>query len=292
MANASSALSAPVRSSSSLDLSRSTNGVPTSSCRSYPSRCSVPELTTLIRPPVSMPTSAVVNDASMRWLTSPAVARSAVTSMPVITAYAALPWSSCTMLVFQTIRSFSPDRVSASASRATGTPERLGHMSSASMSPASAGAEPQLPDRAPDEGAGRVAGDLGRRLVDADDDAVQVGDHDDAGRGVEGRAGEPLGDLQGTPRLVLRGDVEELRREQGLVAALGEPGERERHVARAAADQGDLRLPPVALARERLLERLTEVVAELDELEQRGVDELVPVTAEDLDRGLVEVHDP
>ena len=102
----------------------------------------MPELTTLIRPPVSTPTSAVVNDASMRWLTRPAVARSAVTSMPVMTAYAALPRSSCTMLVFQTIRSFSPDRVSASASRATGTPERFGHMRSASMSPASAGASP------------------------------------------------------------------------------------------------------------------------------------------------------
>ena len=87
-----------------------------------------------MRPPVSTPTSAVVNDASMRWLTRPAVARSAVTSMPVITAYAARPWSSWTMLVFQTMRSFSPERVSASDSRATGTPERLGHISRASTS--------------------------------------------------------------------------------------------------------------------------------------------------------------
>ena len=68
----------------------------------------MPELATRPGRAVSMPTMAVVSEASIRWLTSPAVVRSAVTSMPVMTAYIGFPCSSRTMLVFQTMRSFSP----------------------------------------------------------------------------------------------------------------------------------------------------------------------------------------
>ena len=46
------------------------------------------------------------------------------------------------MLVFQTIRSFSPVLVRASLSRTIGTPDRLGHMNTASTSSASDGVMP------------------------------------------------------------------------------------------------------------------------------------------------------
>ena len=179
----------------------------------------------MIRPAVSMPTIAVVSEASMRWFTRPAVVRSAVTSMPVITAYIALPCSSRTMLVFQTIRSLSPDLVSAS---------RLAHdryagavrpheqrLDVVGVGRGDAG----VPDLAAEQLVLAVAGDHRGGRVDADHDALEVGHHDDAVGGVEGGVGERLGGLEAVPGVVLRGDVEQLGGEERLVAGLAERGD-------------------------------------------------------------------
>ena len=207
--------------------------------------CWAPELTTVIRPAVSMPTSAVVNEASIRWFTSPAVVRSAVTSMPVITAYIAMPSSSRTMLVFHTTRSFSPDLVIASRSRTTGTPVRLGHMNSASTSVASEGVMLRVPDLEAQQLRRPVAGDVSRGRVDANNGALDVGDQDDAGGGVEGGAGQLLGDLEPVHGFVLGGDVQQLRREDRVVAGLGQQRERQGHPARTRPDQRGLHPPAV-----------------------------------------------
>ena len=59
----------------------------------------------MIRPLVSVPISAVVSEACIRWVTSPVLARSTVTSTPVTTQYAGCPASDCTTLLFQIRRS-------------------------------------------------------------------------------------------------------------------------------------------------------------------------------------------
>ena len=92
---------------------------------------------------------------------------------------------------------------------------------------------------------------------------------------------------------MLRGDVEELRGEQRLVGALGEPGERQRDVAGSGADE--LAPPPASRRvgrRSVCSSACAEAVAELDQLEQRGVDEVLAVAAEDPDGRVVEVDDP
>ena len=87
-------------------------------------------------------------------------------------------------------------------------------------------------------------------------------------------------------------DVEELGGEQRFVGPLRQPGEGQGHVTRPCAHELALGLPAVARTRERLRERLVEVVAEVDELDQGRVDELLSGAAEDVHGRVVEVDDP
>ena len=84
------------------------NGWPTHLVGVVAQQALAPELNSEMRPRWSMPISAVVLEARSRWSISPAAVRSAVTSMPVITTYAACPSSSKTMLLFHTTRSSPP----------------------------------------------------------------------------------------------------------------------------------------------------------------------------------------
>ena len=144
----------------------------------------------------------------------PAVVRSAVTSMPVITAKRRVPSASKTMLLFHTTRSRSPSAVPMSASRWPGIREPSVPANISRTMPARSGRVNPSHSGAPDDLVLEEAREPEGGRVRAHDGAVERGHDDDRVRGVQRDVGELA--LLGEP-------VQQL-------GALGDgQGERQRH---------------------------------------------------------------
>ncbi len=151
------------------------------------------------------------------------------------------------------------------------------------------GCQGRLPQPAPDEVTGAPAGHRGGRGVDPHDAGVEVGDQDEAGRGVEGGTGEPFRLLQSLVGQVLGGHVEELDRPDALVDTVGDPAGGDVEAQVGASDDPAPAAPAGGAVEE--VGELT-VVAEIEDLADLATGQVVGVPAEQRRGGPVDLVDP